>query len=246
MSLERVVPDELRADETTGQATLALHLERYRFAARELQPGTLLDLACGVGYGARELMEQAGDRITQLMAVDVSPDAIALAEHQYAHPRIRYEVAEALAFHSEVLFDTIVSLETIEHLETPAAFLNKMVGLLKPGGRLICSVPVTPSVDVNPYHRHDFTSTSFRALGQSLQLRERKLFWQEQKFNPFAIVQKKEQRLQDLRKNLLGYYLKNPGAFFKRIHTTLRHGFANHYLTVVWEKEGADAGRMHP
>ena len=48
-SLERLVPAELRAGDTTGQETLELHVERYEFAARQLAPGRVLDCACGPG-----------------------------------------------------------------------------------------------------------------------------------------------------------------------------------------------------
>jgi hypothetical protein len=50
-SLERIVPDDLHADETTGGETLRLHWERYQFAKEHLVPGSVLDMACGVGYG---------------------------------------------------------------------------------------------------------------------------------------------------------------------------------------------------
>ncbi len=39
----------------------------------------------------------------------------------------------------------------------------------------------------------------------------------------------------DLRSNLPGYYLRNPGALLRRIGSTLRFGFSNRYITIVWE-----------
>ena len=39
-----------------------------------------------------------------------------------------------------------------------------------------------------------------------------------------------------LRPDLTTYYFRNPGSLVRRIASTLRHGFANHYLTVVWKK----------
>src|ERR1043166_2827028 len=46
-SLERIVPDELRAGEATGEETLRLHMERYQFAKQHLIRGSLLDIARG-------------------------------------------------------------------------------------------------------------------------------------------------------------------------------------------------------
>ena len=42
-------------------------------------------------------------------------------------------------------FDTVVSLETIEHVPDPAGFVSRLVALLRPGGVFIGSVPTTPS-----------------------------------------------------------------------------------------------------
>ena len=61
-------------------------------------------------------------------------------------------------------FDTIVTIETIEHLPNTVQFVSRIAGMLRPGGILIASVPTTPSVDGNPYHLHDFTERSFRRL----------------------------------------------------------------------------------
>ena len=58
-SLERLVPDELRSGDVTGEEALRISLERYGFAAQHARPGRLLDLACGVGYGTRFLTDHA-------------------------------------------------------------------------------------------------------------------------------------------------------------------------------------------
>ena len=194
MSLERLVPDNVKGNETTGIHTLQLHLERYWFVAQHLRPGRVLDIACGVGYGALELIQKAGEEIQELVAVDISAESIAFAQTRYAHPKIRFSVQDALTYTSAERFDTIVSLETVEHLPNPELFLQHMQDLLHPGGRLICSAPVTPSVDVNPYHLHDFTEKSLRALGERLGLREVTAFRQNQPFNVFGILSKKEER----------------------------------------------------
>ena len=57
-SLERIVPGTLEAHGSTGLATLNLRLERYAFAARILRGGKILDMACGVGYGTRLLVNE--------------------------------------------------------------------------------------------------------------------------------------------------------------------------------------------
>ena len=178
-SLERLVPDALDPEDPAARETLALHLARYAFAARVAKPGRLLDLACGVGYGTRHLLAQ-NPALGPALGVDVSPDAVAYANAHYAGPKLRFLAADALCFEDADGFDTVVSLETIEHVPDPAALFAKLASLLRAGGRLGASVPTTPSVDLNPHHLHDFDAASFAAFGA-------------------------------------------------------HHGFANHYLTIVWE-----------
>ena len=74
-TLERLVPDQVHAEDQAGAESLGLHLRRYEFAAEHARPGRLLDLACGVGYGTRLLADQRTD-LQALTGVDLSPGAI--------------------------------------------------------------------------------------------------------------------------------------------------------------------------
>ncbi len=234
-TLERLVPDEIKGGEHTGQETLDLHLERYRFAARSARPGRVLDLACGVGYGTRILSDH-GAGVVSALGVDISADAVAYASQRYANERTSYRHGDALTFADADGFDTVVSLETVEHVPDPSLLVERLIALLKPGGVFISSVPTTPSVDMNPHHLHDFTPRSFRRMLASKGLREIDAFEQVQKVNPIAVASRSESRMKSMRQNLVGYYATHPNAFFRRIGATLRHGFCNKYLTVVGEK----------
>lgn len=233
-SLERIVPDELHDGESTGDETLRLHLERYAFAARYAR-GRVLDMACGVGYGSALLMERV-PAIEGIVGVDLSADAIAMANQRYAHPRIAFVQADAKRFRCEPV-DTIVSLETIEHVPGPDELVAHLVSLLKPGGCLVASVPSTPSVDANPHHLTDFTERSFRAMFTTRGCTELDVLRQVQPFSPVRIVRRQERRMQSMRKNLLGYYLQHPGAVVRRAWSTLVDGFANRYVTIVWRRD---------
>lgn len=231
-SLERIVPDSLQGNEATGQETLRLHLERYHFAARHLVPGTALDLACGVGYGSAILAGASPAR--HVVAADLSPDALRHARAAYTHPRVSFLRGNGGAWSRGSSFDNIVSLETLEHVPHPGQFFDELVSLLKPGGRLIVSVPTTPSVDANPHHRTDFTERSFLALGRQRDLEVLALLRQVQKYSPIAVALRRERRTRDLRRGLARYYLEHPGAAVRRLRSILIDGFRNRYLTVVW------------
>lgn len=232
-SLERLVPDMLADRDDTGLSTLELHLARYEFAARHLRPGRALDIACGVGYGTRVLADRSG---CDVLGVDVSEAAIAYARKRYGGARVAFRVADAMCFDDPAGFDSIVSLETVEHLPDPDAFLARLVALLRPGGVLVASVPTTPSVDLNPHHLHDFTERSFRGRAAVRALDEIDCLRQVQRVRLGAVLSRREKRMADLRAGLPAYYARHPGALLRRVAATLRHGFANHYLTVAWRK----------
>ena len=234
-SLERIVPDELRGGEVTGSETLRLHLERYRFARENLVPGTVLDMACGAGYGTVLLAENS--RITSALGVDVSPAVVQYAAQRYGRERVSYVCSDALQFHPGRTFDNVISLETIEHVDDPRAFFTHLVSLLAPGGRLIGSVPVTPSVDANPHHKSNFSKKRFLTMGEEHSLKYLNSFNQLQPFSPIAIAFGKEVRAGNLRQNLASFYLRHPSHLVLRMWSTLRDGFANKYLTVVWGKK---------
>lgn len=229
-SLERLIPDAIGEGEVTGEETLKLHLARYDFAATHARPGRLLDIACGVGYGTRLLGDRAD---VEALGVDLSQEAIRYARQRYAGPRVQFVQGDALTFDDNDGFDTIVCLETIEHVGQPRALLANLTSLLRPGGVLIGSVPVTPSVDINPHHRHDFTARSFRAMLTDQGLEEVAALEQVQPVNPLKLAQGREKRLSGMRKKLLTYYALHPRSLQRRLMATLRHGFCNKYLTLV-------------
>lgn len=232
-TLERLVPDALEAEGVTGADALRIGAERYVFASRHVLPGRLLDLACGVGYGTRILAERAHPELS-LLGVDVSESAIGYAREHWQDDRTRFARSEALAFRPREPFDSIVSIETIEHVEDPAAFVAHLVGLLRPGGVLVASVPVTPSVDANPFHLHDFSERSFRRLFERHGLVEIDCLRQDQPYRLGAVLTRSEARMQQMRRNLPAWYLRHPAALARRAWSTLRHGLKNKYLTVAW------------
>ena len=235
-SLERIVPDQIEEDSATGLQTLRLHQARYAFAAKHIQQGRILDIACGTGYGSHILLQEAHVDISEIIGVDISQEAIFYAQKRYAHPVVTFLNQNIDHFEDEKGFQNIISLETIEHLPNPQGFVQKLANLLQPGGLLICSAPTTPSVDVNPYHLNDFTERSFRNLFLSQGLKEIDCLPQIQPYSIKAVQNKSEARMKDLRSNLVGYYLTHPHSAIKRIWATARYGFTNRYLTLVCQK----------
>jgi SAM-dependent methyltransferase len=231
-TLERLVPDELPKDEATGRQTFNLHIERYEFAARKLRDAkSILDIACGVGYGSRLLKDSLPAAL--VTGVDSSADAIEYANDRYALPGLTFRVADGMTF-DDGPFDAVVSLETIEHLPDPQRFIQRVTTrLLRPSGIFIGSVPVTPSMDANPHHLHDFTARSFRKLLTSRGLIEFDCLHQIQPYSPVAVITRTEERMQSMRPQILVYYRQHPQKAFLRLKSLILDGFKNKYLTIA-------------
>ena len=236
-SLERIVPDEIDKDDDFGMQSLRLHVERYEFAKKHLSPGRILDIACGCGYGSYLLATGGQDKIKELVGMDIAEDAIAYARQRFQHPLIKFVQADIEELNDTGRFDTIVSLETIEHLQEPAEIIKKYYESLLPNGRMVVSAPITPSMDANPFHLNDFTKSSFKKLFVPYRMQLIDELEQKQRFSLKQVLgEKRHQRLGSIRPSIKNYYLKNPSKLMTRIYSILINGFNNNYLTVVFKK----------
>ncbi len=98
---------------------------------------TALDVGCGAGLMS-EPLARLGANVTGL---DAAPENIAAAKAHAAGQGLsldyRCEDVAALRGH----FDLLTSMEVIEHVPDPAAFLSALAARLAPGGLLILSTP---------------------------------------------------------------------------------------------------------
>lgn len=129
------------------------HLHRYAMACELAQQKTVLDIACGEGYGSRLLAQHAKD----VTGVDIDQPSIEEATKKYAGDNIRFIQADvrktALPDHT---YDLVVSFETLEHIAEHETFLHEIKRLLKPGGRLIISTPDKKEYSDKPNYRNPF------------------------------------------------------------------------------------------
>lgn len=115
------------------------HWHRYALAHQLSLHCTVLDVACGEGYGAAMMAENA-DRV---VGVDISTDAIRHAKNRYGHQaNLEFIPAscDCLPF-PDASFDLAISFETIEHIETQSAFIAELARVLRPEGVLLLSSP---------------------------------------------------------------------------------------------------------
>ena len=141
-----------------------LHFTRYEFAKDYVKEKSILDIACGIGYGSDYLTNYA----KEVVGGDISLKAIKFGKKHRTKTNREFIAldVQALPF-KEQTFDTIISFETIEHLSNPWKFLSDCYRLLKKKGTLICSTYnrniLTPRwiSPMNPFHIKEFTKNEF-------------------------------------------------------------------------------------
>ncbi len=235
VSLERIYPKEMNMNDRNDRESVDIHTARYMFASENIIGESILDMACGCGYGTAIMAKDHPDK--QFTGIDVDPQAIEYAISQYKLSNLKYICADAMNWDGEQ-YDSIVSLETIEHLPHPNDFVKNMAALLNHKGRVVASVPVTPTCDGNPHHLHDFTTTSFKKLFSRFGLTKKVEFKQIQPWiykDAFSRADEGQSRSQGVGNNVIRYYRKHPLALFSRIWSLLFNGRCNIYLSAVFE-----------
>jgi 2-polyprenyl-3-methyl-5-hydroxy-6-metoxy-1,4-benzoquinol methylase len=137
-SVQGIAPQtEVRARQSEGASELAI----YEMVARVLRErakesergGALVDVGCGSG----QLWSLVQNNFTRYIGVDAviyqgfpEDAAFYLADLNLGKTSLPCDCA-----------DVVVSVETIEHLENPRAFMRELVRLAKPGGWVVVTTP---------------------------------------------------------------------------------------------------------
>lgn len=153
LTWEQLIPKQI-AEDTASSRLVQLHYDRYKTATRYVSEKQVLDIACGVGYGS-QMLNQAGAK--SVIGVDICSQTVNYAKKNYFAPNLTFICANAEEFTWSELFDVIISFETIEHLQQPARFLERLHRLLLPGGYLLLSVPLGETRHFDPYYLHTFS-----------------------------------------------------------------------------------------
>jgi ubiquinone/menaquinone biosynthesis C-methylase UbiE len=152
-----------------GGARLAYeHLHRYAFARRFVGGRRVLDLGCGLGYGA----EMIAPHTREIVSLDRDRDTILHARTNRTHGLGPFVLGDAfrLPFRSAA-FDVVIAFELIEHVVEQEALAAEIRRVLTPEGLLLMSSPDTLVYsgklgERNPFHPKEMTTEGLRTLVQ--------------------------------------------------------------------------------
>jgi len=128
-----------RAALSHGRSDPRLHAWVASLLAGAGASGTLLDVGCGAGALSRSVSGRFRRYLgCDLVAYDGFPrDGATFVKADLDHPPYPLEAGAA---------ETVASVETIEHLENPRAFVRELARLAAPGGLVLVTTPNQLSV----------------------------------------------------------------------------------------------------
>jgi 2-polyprenyl-3-methyl-5-hydroxy-6-metoxy-1,4-benzoquinol methylase len=147
------------------------HLAVYEWIGARVAGQRVIDMACGEGYGSEVLSRSAA----AVIGVDANRDAFEHARLRYVRSNLGFERGMVEIHGEPGAYDAVVFLQTIEHVQDPAAVLEHFRSLLAPGGTAYVSTPnvltLAPAGAVkssNPWHIREYRAEEFRSLCQTV------------------------------------------------------------------------------
>ena len=137
---------------------------RDHLARLNIRPVDVLDVGCGSGHllaALREVFPGA-----RLHGIDSSPESIRLARQ--LNPGLWFETVNVLDLEDlGRQFDLILCTEVLEHVEAADVAIKRMLGVCRPGGTIVITVP-DGRRDTFAGHFNFWTPESFRREFHSL------------------------------------------------------------------------------
>jgi SAM-dependent methyltransferase len=137
--------------------------------ARKVRPpkdARILEIGCGTGHNL-EMLQGFG----RADGIEIDPAARSLAEQRLGR-RIGTAPLPALTGVEDGAYDLVAILDVLEHVEEDRAALESMAAKLKPGGKILITVPAHPWMwsahdEVNHHKRRYTRKTLKKVIGEA-------------------------------------------------------------------------------
>jgi spore coat polysaccharide biosynthesis protein SpsF (cytidylyltransferase family) len=158
--------DRMHVDAGAASTVSNALFESYEFAGAQFgADDSVLDIACGDGYGCRILAPRVG----QVLGVDINRPLIAANLENNQVENIAYDVGDCFALSlPDGAVTGATAMELIEHLPVDKVddFIGEVRRVIRPGGRFICSTPQNSHGDIPlvPWHVKEYSVAELRAI----------------------------------------------------------------------------------
>jgi SAM-dependent methyltransferase len=185
--MDRVVYDRMAAHDSTHWWYRARRdiLRDYLHAHGGLPADArILEIGCGTGHNLAMLGE-----FGRVDAIEIDPAARAIAGERLGRP-VGTAPLPMLPDVPRGTYDLVAVLDVVEHIEDDVAALAAMATVLKPGGKILITVPAHPWMwsahdEVNHHHRR-YTKKTLRRAIAAAGLTPEKLDWFNSLLFPLA------------------------------------------------------------
>ena len=143
------------------------------FVARIGGARRVLDIGCGHGDLALAVAQQTDAEA--VFGIDMGKVNIKIAQKKNHHPKVTYEIGDALTHFTDQTFDLVILSNVLEHLPGRPFFLKRVLGRIQPE-RILIRVPVIErdwrvplkkelgiEWRLDPTHETEYTLESFAA-----------------------------------------------------------------------------------
>jgi 2-polyprenyl-3-methyl-5-hydroxy-6-metoxy-1,4-benzoquinol methylase len=171
-------------------------LEALKQVVKNKQTDKILEIGCGLGYLSHSLRTENYN----VLGLDISQKAIDSANANFGNYYICQDIYD-YAKTNVNSFEVVILTEVIEHIEAPINFLEAILKVLKPNGRIILTTPnksffpadIIWDTDLPPVHCWWFSEESIKYMAATLKLNT--------SFINFSKYYRKNYKFHDLRRS---------------------------------------------
>jgi SAM-dependent methyltransferase len=200
--------------------------------AREVHPpakAQILEIGCGTGHNLA-MLAQFG----RVDALELDDEARALAEQRLGR-KVMSAPLPGLAGVKKAHYDLVAALDVIEHIDEDRAALASIAARLKPGGKLLMTVPahqwMWSAHDVANHHQRRYSKRGLRRLIEQSPLKLDRIGYFNSLLFPLAVAERLASKLRGKEDADLSLPPKPLNAALETLFAAERHLVARLPLT---------------